>query len=662
MYKRNTELLVPAGSVDSFRAAVRGGADAVYLGLKQFNARVRANNFSEEQLPAILREARKHGVKVYITLNTVIKNKELSKLFDFLSYLERVDVDAIIVQDWGVFALARQYFPKLTVHASTQMGTHNSAGVSYAAQLGIKRVVLARELTLTEIGRISDKPACELEVFIHGALCYSFSGQCFFSSYIGGRGANRGMCSQPCRMAYQDKQEERYLFNLKDNQQLANLEKLNEYGIHSLKVEGRMKSADYVFRVASAYRLALDQPERKDEAEAMLQMDFGREKTGYFLAQNVSDALADNSNTGILLGQIIRVAKKEITFFSTQELKNNDRLRIRNSRTNQTFNLKAEDLWEENGRYSLPYEGKETVHTGDEVYLIGRREQSFPSRLPKVPAPQAKLNFKQKSKFLQQLVVPARQQNKESLFLRIDDTGWFPYIRPEELECIILSPGRHQLEELDFDQKFIQKNRSKIAIELPKFIAEGHLKTWGQLIQKAESKGINHFFVSHLSQKLLIPKTGKISCNEQVYVYNDAASKFLISQQVTYFCYSLENDSENLNSLQNKQGIVLLHSIPELFYSRMPVKIASESHSFKDGFNKTYLKQTKEGITSVIPDCPVNLFQYKKQLISSGFNRFMFDLKHQTPNPKLIRKVFLNYHSGQPVQPSTVFNFKKGLQ
>lgn len=337
MSKNKAELLVPAGSVDSFRAAIRGGADAVYLGLKQFNARVRANNFSEDQLPAILQEAHNHGAKVYITLNTVIKNSELPRLLDFMAYLERVGVDAIIVQDWGVFALTHQYFPKLAVHASTQMGTHNSIGVDYAAQLGIKRVVLARELTLTEVESIARKPACELEVFIHGALCYSFSGQCFFSSYIGGRGANRGMCSQPCRMVYEDKQEKKYVFNLKDNQQLANLEKLNKYGVRSLKVEGRMKSADYVFQVASAYRLALDHPEKTSEAEAMLQMDFGREKTGYFLSQNVSGAIADNTNTGILLGQITRVNKKEITLFSRQLLKNNDRLRVRNAQTNQTF-------------------------------------------------------------------------------------------------------------------------------------------------------------------------------------------------------------------------------------------------------------------------------------------------------------------------------------
>ncbi|WP_163711535.1 peptidase U32 family protein [Mangrovibacterium lignilyticum] len=662
MTKGKTELLVPAGSVDSFRAAVRGGADAVYLGLKQFNARVRANNFSEDQLPAIMQEARNHGVKVYITLNTVIKNKEIPKLLDFLAYLEKVGVDAIIVQDWGVFALTKQFFPRLTIHASTQMGTHNSAGVDFASNIGIKRVVLARELTLTEVDTIARKPACELEVFIHGALCYSFSGQCFFSSYIGGRGANRGMCSQPCRMVYKDEKEQKYLFNLKDNQQVENLDKLHQAGVHSLKVEGRMKSADYVFRVASAYRLALDHPDRTQEAEAMLQLDFGRAKTGYFLDQNVSDSIADNSNTGILVGQVIRASKSEITFFSTHELKNDDRIRLRDTTSNKTVSQKLEDLWEENGRYSFSNKSKERINAGDEVYWIGRREQSFPSRLPKVPAPPVRLSFQQKSKIIDQQKISGKSNPRQSLFLRIDESGWFPFIRIDEIECLVLTLTKHQLQQTNFEQGFIQKNKAKIAIELPKFIAESQLEDWRNLIKTAEEKGISHFFISHLSQKLLISKTSRISSNEQVYVYNDAASHFLTKQQMMHFCYSVEDDFENLNNLQNKQGIVLLHSIPELFYSRMPVKLENETNQIKDEFNKTYSKQNKDGITIVVPDRPVNLFQYKSQLLKAGFSRFMFDLKHQSPNPKLLKKLFLNYRSGETIQPSTNFNFKKGLQ
>ncbi len=361
MPERKPELLLPAGNAESFRAAIRGGADAIYLGLKQFNARIRANNFFDNQLPALLKEAKNHGVKIYVTLNTVIKNTELEKLLDFLAYLNKVKVDAIIIQDWGVYYLTRKYFPNLTIHASTQMSNHNSQGVDFSSKLGIKRVVLARELTLPELKKIGHHSACELEVFIHGALCYSMSGQCYFSSYIGGRGANRGLCSQSCRMVYKDASQNKYIFNLKDNQQVNNLNELSKSGIHSLKVEGRMKSAEYVYRVSQAYRLALDEPSRKDEAINLLEMDFGREKTGYFAGKDIKDAIAESSNTGLLIGNIIRSKQNEIVFSSSTEMKNGDRVRIKNSRSDKTISIKLENIWDEGGSYSFIYEGKEKL-------------------------------------------------------------------------------------------------------------------------------------------------------------------------------------------------------------------------------------------------------------------------------------------------------------
>ncbi|MCW0481725.1 peptidase U32 family protein [Gaoshiqia sediminis] len=661
MGQNKPELLLPAGNVESFRAAIRGGANAVYLGLKQFNARARANNFTENQLPAILQEAHRNKVKVYVTLNTVIKNPEIDKLLDFLFYLEKVGVDAIIVQDWGVYDLARQYFPKLAIHASTQMGTHNSQGVTFAARLGLSRVVLARELTMPELEKIARQPACELEVFIHGALCYSFSGQCFFSSYVGGRGANRGLCSQPCRMVYQDSQQQKYLFNLKDNQQLPNLPRMAELGIHSLKVEGRMKSADYVFRVAAAYRLALDHPERTVEAEEMLQLDFGRAKTNYFLGNDVKEAIADTSNTGIPVGTIIRVNRDEITFVSDHELKNGDRLRILQAKTQETCNVKLEDVWEESGCYSFTHEGKEKLSAGDEVFWIGRREQSFPSRLPNVPAPTARLPLHQKKAIKQKLSVGS-QAAKPCLFVRIDSPDWLNTIRLTDVDGLILSFGRHELEKFDFSSPVIQQNRYKIHLELPKFIAEGQLPAWERLLQKAEESGIRQFFISHLSQKLFFSKDSQVCCNEQVYVYNDAAARFLSTQKIKGFCYPVENDFDNLKAMQRKDGFVLLHTLPELFYSRMPVGLDDAGNHFKDNFNKTYSKLTHDGITLVIPDRPVNLFQYKEQLLREGFRNFMIDLKHEQPSKNLIKRLLLKYRAGEPVQPSTIFNFKKGLQ
>ncbi|HPS13754.1 MAG TPA: peptidase U32 family protein, partial [Prolixibacteraceae bacterium] len=299
------ELLLPVGNIESFYAALDGGADAIYLGLKNFNARNRAMNFTPWQVAAMVKEARNRGVKSYITLNTVIRNFEMGDLIHTLFQLQQIKPDAVIVQDYGVQFIIRKYFPKLTVHASTQMAIHNSDGVEYARLKGIKRVVLARELTLPELKRITSKSKIETELFIHGALCYSFSGMCLFSSYLGGASANRGLCTQPCRRIYSQKKEkgkeEKYFFSLKDNQLIDHLAELRDLKIDSLKVEGRLKPGEYVHRVAKAYRLALDDPNQKEDAKSLLNNDLGREKTSYFLGKEVNNAITQAATTGILI-------------------------------------------------------------------------------------------------------------------------------------------------------------------------------------------------------------------------------------------------------------------------------------------------------------------------------------------------------------------------
>lgn len=651
----HSELLLPVGSVDSFRAAIKGGADAIYLGLKQFNARIRAANFNNEQLAAIIAEAHRHDVKIYITLNTVIKNKELPQLLDFLATLEANQVDAVIIQDWGVYWLAKKHFPKLALHASTQMANHNSIGVEHAAQAGFERCVLARELTMPELEEVAKKASCELEVFVHGALCYSFSGMCFFSSFIGGRGANRGMCSQACRMNYFDKSKRLLPFNLKDNQQLQHILKLQEIGIHSLKVEGRMKSAEYVYRVAQAYRSTLDGKDI-EEAENKLQHDFARAKTSYFLGSDLSSAIAPNSNTGICLGRVQTSSRQEICFNSSEILREGDRLRIQKRKSKQTFNVKAENLKQQGNEVHINNNCEENIANGDQVFWIGRKEESFPSRLMKIKPIIQQLTPKQRHQILSSWQKKASATTE--IHMRIDDLQWLEFIRPEELSSLVLSLDKRDWQNFNYERKFIQKHCNKIALELPKFIAEGAITAWQEIINTAHSKGIRHFVLSHLSQKLLIPVDCQITCNEQVYVFNDAAADFL-STQVDNFSYPIENDWQNLSGLKSKQGICYLHTMPELFYSRMPIKI--KESNFTDSFGNDYRTCVRDGMTIVIPDKPVNLMQHRKKLEDAGFYRFMFDLKHQTPNPKLLKQLFMNFKKGVSLPESSSFNFNKEM-
>ena len=272
------ELLAPAGSPKAFRAAVAAGADAVYLGGKQFGARSSAPNFTDAEIEEAIAYAHRRDVRVYVTINTLIHDRELEQVAEYLIRLYSVGADAVLIQDTGVASLARDIVPQLPLHASTQMTIHTTDGVRWAAEQGFSRVVLARELTLEEISRIAretGKSGIGLEVFAHGALCYSYSGQCLLSSVIGGRSGNRGMCAQPCRKPYSlvtgEKDEYgrptglseiptpgHFLLSPKDLCTYTNLPDLVSSPVVSLKIEGRMKSAEYVSIVVSAYRKALD--------------------------------------------------------------------------------------------------------------------------------------------------------------------------------------------------------------------------------------------------------------------------------------------------------------------------------------------------------------------------------------------------------------------
>ena len=262
----NVELLAPAGSYESLVAAVNAGADAVYIGGKKFSARAYADNPEEDILIKGIEYAHTFGVNVYMTVNTLLKESEIGELFDYIKTYYNAGVDAVIVQDLGVFEFIRKHFPKLSVHASTQMTITGSFGAIFLKNQGASRIVPAREISLEEIRDIDKKSDIEIECFVHGALCYSYSGQCLMSSMIGGRSGNRGRCAQTCRLPYDvyegnkklNKADERNLLSCKDLCSLDILPDLIEAGIDSLKIEGRMKAPRYTAGVVSIWRKYLD--------------------------------------------------------------------------------------------------------------------------------------------------------------------------------------------------------------------------------------------------------------------------------------------------------------------------------------------------------------------------------------------------------------------
>lgn len=287
------ELLAPAGSMEALRAAVCNGADAVYLGADTFNARINARNFSAADLQEAVVYCHVRGVKVHLTLNTLVLDREMPRAAELIRLAASYGVDAFIVQDLGVVSLCRQLAPDVPIHASTQMSIHSLEGVMEAAALGCSRVVLARELPAEEIAHICKKSPVEIEVFVHGALCMCYSGQCYLSSVIGRRSGNRGQCAQPCRLPYGYGRFEstRYPLSLKDNCLAGELDELRRMGVASIKIEGRMKRPEYVAIVTRAYRTVLNGGKLMPSDLQELETAFSRQgfTDGYFRGQTGSD-------------------------------------------------------------------------------------------------------------------------------------------------------------------------------------------------------------------------------------------------------------------------------------------------------------------------------------------------------------------------------------
>ena len=341
---KKPELLAPAGNMDAFLAAIEAGADAIYIGGYTFGARAFANNFSDDEIIKCINYAHLYGVKVYITVNTIVYEKEVDLFLNYIDFLHRNNVDAIIIQDLGMFDLVRKVYPNLELHASTQMHIHNLNGVSNLQKWGAKRVVMARETSYETLKEIKKHTSIELEVFVHGALCVSYSGQCLMSSLIGGRSGNRGKCAGTCRQQYnliddngKKYNEDSYLLSTRDLNTLEDIGKLIELGIDSFKIEGRMKRAEYVYLVVSIYRKAIDNYLKYKETRITendileLKKIYNRKFTkGYlFNDKNIMNTYRPN-HLGIKIGKVIKKDKNSIYIKLNNKLISGDGIRFLN--------------------------------------------------------------------------------------------------------------------------------------------------------------------------------------------------------------------------------------------------------------------------------------------------------------------------------------------
>ncbi|MDF2504121.1 U32 family peptidase [Clostridium sp.] len=338
---KKIELLAPCGSMESLYAAVQNGADAVYLGGSRFSARAYAFNFDDEKIIEAVDYCHLYGVKVYVTVNTLVKDSEMKDISEYVKFLYTIGVDALIIQDTGLAYLIRKNFPDFEIHGSTQMTIHNGEGAQYFKDLGFHRIVLSRELSLKEIEFISKDLNIETEIFVHGALCVCYSGQCLMSSVIGGRSGNRGRCAQPCRLPYtlineNNKEEFKgYILSPKDMCTLDNIEEIIKSGTSSLKIEGRMKKPEYVAGVVGIYRKAIDSVYNNSEFDYELEVKklkqlFNREgfSKAYMFGNIGKDMMSYSfpKNTGLFLGSV----NKDLTITLAEDLNIKDGVRVKN--------------------------------------------------------------------------------------------------------------------------------------------------------------------------------------------------------------------------------------------------------------------------------------------------------------------------------------------
>jgi len=485
------ELLAPAGDAECAFAAFDNGADAIYAGLPKFSARDKSNNFTVSELSKISAYAKKYDKKVYFALNTLIKEAELEEIYNYLSEVDQMGIDAIIVQDIGVAWMIRQFFPNMEIHGSTQMGIHNSAGIETAANMGLKRVILERQVTLKELDLIIKNSGLEVEVFAHGALCSSLSGNCLFSSSIGGWSGNRGRCKQPCRRRYHSKDGiNGFFFSPDDLYTLDLIPELIKTGVSSIKIEGRLKKADYVKRAVSAYRMVLDasantdsngkiSPDILGQAKMILSGSPGRKWSSGFYTDDSMKTLINYKSPGVsgmLSAEVIGTSPSGFTVKIVRALKKGDRIRIQPGSGDEgpqmtiTAMNKAREKVNRSGKGDTIYiPFNQAVQKGSLVYKVGDTPGKSPGNIKNLP------------EYINPNVVDLIINiNSEGISIELpqypDVKKWIGNLRIEEASKHSLSKEVIRKSFVSTKEKMVTTGNIKVSIEGKLFLPSSSLK------------------------------------------------------------------------------------------------------------------------------------------------------------------------------------------
>lgn len=692
----SVELLAPAGNPEALDAAIGEGADAVYLGLRSFNARMRSTNFAFNQLEAALEVCHKQSKKVYVTVNTVFEQREADRMWQLLQYLERVGADGIIVQDFGVAKMARDHFPKLALHASTQMNVASAKGANFLSRLGFKRVVLARELSLDEIRSVRERTNLELEVFVHGALCASVSGICLFSSYLGGKSANRGTCAQACRRLYASEAESGYYFSPDDLQLIEYVPELMEAGVASFKIEGRMKSAEYVGSVVSAYRYMidtwkLDRERALAKSLAILQSDFARRKTSFNIDGKLDVGYIrpeQAGGTGIPLGKVrdIRVLGNEryALMDHYDGLAEGDSVRIHRGDDSGRITAKVRGVREVPAGLLVRIDAD--VRQSDLVYLVQSgamsrryppvlprdlgRYHKFPSRemapRPELPAiGKAELSAEQKKARArgQKTALSVLPDGFYALVSRVSDLYLLNAARPQKAMLIL---DRKNAKAMREHEKELPFKRDFLVLWLDPFLPEGDADWLAEEIEYWAGRG-QRFWVANNPAHLgmLRGRDVAIIAGPYLYTFNSWAAAFFLGEGASFIVPPLEISKQNFQKVSElvppAAWMPIVFAYPALFRLRTDLTRKYDFRFFSDRDGRYYELVSVGERSVVIPAEPYSLVDRVPFLRKEGVGKFILDFSYVSLTKALYKQVMKAAEEGRVLPDTSRFNWKDGF-
>lgn len=695
-------------------AAIGEGADAIYLGLKSFNARLRSSNFAFREFEAAVYALHRMGKKIYVAVNTVFTERESERLYRFLAYLDRVGPDALIVQDYGIIRMCREFFPNLALHASTQMNAESASAVNLLGKEGFKRVVLARELGIEEIREIKSKTNCSLEVFVHGALCVSESGLCLFSSFLGGKSANRGMCTQACRRFYtaQDSSGERggYYFSPCDLQLIDKIPELIEAGVDSFKIEGRMKSAEYVGSVVSAYRYVIDhyQENRKEAvaaAKRMLSTDFARAKTSYWYGfknveegvKNAGEAILNPDQaggTGIYLGKIaaIKPIPKELKVSLKESLSPNAQ---ENQRSVSLALVRG-------GAYDADPGDSIRIHKNDDSGRVshkvrhvetdgeGRRWIDVPggiSQYDEVYLLQTKAGTKRYKRVLPNELKGFNKQPRDETLPIMDLTpvqkselDFFPeglYIQVSSVEDVFLAQSAHpvriiiEVNSETFGDLLVKKtllpfSKAQVIFSLDPFCPQGIEESLSAQIDELVGIGYKTFVANNLAHiSMLRKKSVAYIAGPYLYTFNRWAVSWLENRGVSAFVSPYENSRKNLEAVFEEsvraRVLIPVFAYPALFRLRFRLPERYDFTYFSDKSDMNFKVNSTDDGSFVMPEVPFSIADKASTLEGAGFKRFLLDFSKTRLKKAEFRQVMQSYLKKIPLEGASLFNWKEGF-